>query len=125
MNYYVHNIETANARVYKKSHYQFDYIESDSFEKIQTTEESSVLGCMKLKEIEKEDAVDKVIISSGLTDHYFQLKPTDKIGHLNKKNLIGYVLVSEDTYVAVYKHSILIPLLLSIAFLATFCTIIL
>lgn len=45
--------------------------------------------------------------------------------HLNRKHLIGYVMVSKDTYVAVYEHSILMPLLLSIAFLAVFCAIIL
>ena len=125
MNYYVHNIETANARIYKKNHYQFDYIESDSFSKMQTNEENPLIGYIMLKEIEKEDAFDKVIIPSGLTDHYFKLMPPNKMKHLSKKHLIGYIMVSEDTYVAVYKHSILIPMLLSIAFLAAFCAIIL
>lgn len=125
MIYYVYDIETANARIFKKRHYQFDYIEPDFFEKLQNNDEPSVIGCIKLKEIEKEDAADTVVISNGLTDHYFQLLPADKIRHLNKRHLIGYALVSKDTYVAVYKHSILIPLLVSIAFLGIFCTIIL
>lgn len=84
----------------------------------------SVIGCIKLKEIEKEDATDTVVISSGIADHYFKLMPPDKMKHLNRKHLIGYVMVAKDTYVAVYKHSILMPLLLSIAFLALFCDII-
>lgn len=125
MNYYVHIIETANARIYKKNHYQFDYIESDSFSKMQTNEENSLIGYIKLKEIEKDDAADKVVIPSGLTDHYFKLMPSDKMKHLSKKHLIGYIMVSTDAYVAVYKHSILIPLLLSIAFLAAFGILIL
>lgn len=125
MIYYVYNIETANARIFKKGHYQFDYIEPDSFEKMQINEEPSVIGCMKLKEIEKEVANDTVVISSGITDHYFKLMSPDKMKHLSKKHLIGYIMVSKDTYVAVYKHSILMPLLLFIAFLATFCIIIL
>ena len=124
MNYYVHNLETVNARIFKKKHFQFDYIEPDSFEKMQNSNNLSVLGCLKLKEIEKEAATDTVVISSGITDHYFMLMPPDKMKHLNRKHLIGYVMVSTDTYVAVYEHSILIPLLLSMAFLAVFCAII-
>lgn len=125
MNYYVHNLETMNARIFKKKHFQFDYIEPDSFEKMQSSSELSVIGCMKLKEIEKEAATDTVVISSGITDHYFMLMPPNKMKHLNRKHLIGYVMVSKDTYVAVYEHSILMPLLLSIAFLVAFCAIIL
>ena len=125
MNYYVHNLETMNARIFKKKHFQFDYIEPDSFEKMQNSSELSVIGCMKLKEIEKEAATDTVVISSGITDHYFMLMPPNKMKHLNRKHLIGYVMVSKDTYVAVYEHSILMPLLLSIAFLVAFCSIIL
>ena len=125
MNYYVHNLETMNARIFKKKHFQFDYIEPDSFEKMQNSSELSVIGCMKLKEIEKETATDTVVISSGITDHYFMLMPPNKMKHLNRKHLIGYVMVSKDTYVAVYEHSILMPLLLSIAFLVAFCAIIL
>ncbi len=125
MNYYVHNLETMNARIFKKKHFQFDYIEPDSFEKMQNSSELSVIGCMKLKEIEKEAATDTVVISSGITDHYFMLMPPNKMKHLNRKHLIGYVMVSKDTYVAVYEHSILMPLLLSIAFLVAFCAIIL
>lgn len=124
MNYYVHNLETINARIFKKKHFQFDYIESDSFEKMQTDNDLSVIGCMKLKEIEKEAAADTVVISSGITDHYFMLMPPNKMKHLNRKHLIGYVMVSADTYVAVYEHNILMPLLLSIAFLVGFCAII-
>lgn len=124
MNYYVHNLETVNARVFKKKHFQFDYIEPDAFEKMQNSNDLSVIGCMKLKEIEKEAATDTVAISSGITDHYFMLIPPDKMKRLSRKHLIGYVMVSADTYVAVYEHSILIPLLLSIAFLTIFCGII-
>lgn len=124
MNYYVHNLETMNARIFKKKHFQFDYIESDSFEKMQNSNALAVIGCMKLKEIEKETATDTVVISSGITDHYFMLMPPDKMKRLNRKHLIGYVMVSKDTYVSVYEHSILMPLLLSIAFLAIFCAII-
>lgn len=124
MNYHVYNIEDTNARIYKRKHFQFDYIEPDSFEKMQNSNNLSVIGCIKLKEIAKEDATDTVVISSGITDHYFKLMPSDKMKHLRKKHLIGYILVSTDTYVAVYEHSIMMPLLLSIAFLAIFCVII-
>lgn len=125
MNYYVYDIENINARIFKKGHYQFDFIELDPFEKLQNSNDLTVIGCIKLKEIEKEDATDTVVISSGLTDHYFKLMPPDKIKYLSKRHLIGYIMVSADTYVAVYKHSVLIPLLLSIAFLAGFCILIL
>lgn len=124
MNYYVYNIENTNARIYKKNHYQFDYIESDSFEKLKNSNNLSVIGCIKLKEIEKEDATDTVVISCGLTDHYFMLMPPDKMRRFSKKHLLGYIMVSKDTYVAVYKHSILMPLLLSIAFLVGFSILI-
>lgn len=124
MNYHVYNIEDTNARIYKRIHCQFDYIEPDSFEKIQNRNDLSVIGCIKLKEIEKEDATDTVVISSGITDHYFLLMPSDKMKRLRKKHLIGYIMVAKDTYVAVYEHSIMMPLLLSITFLAGFCAII-
>lgn len=124
MIYYVYNIETANARIFKKRRYQFDYIEPDSFERMQNNTEFSIIGCMKLKEIEKEEVSDKVVISNGLIDHYFELMPTDKMKHFSKRNLIGYALVSGG-YIAVYKASKLIPLLLLIAFLAVFSIIIL
>lgn len=124
MNYHVYNIEDTNARIFKKGHYQFDYIEPDSFEKIQNSNDLTVIGCIKLKEIKKEDATDTVVISSGLTNHYFKLMPSDKMKHLSKRHLIGYIMVATDTYAAVYKHSILMPLLLSIAFLAGFCILI-
>lgn len=124
MNYHVYNIEDTNARIYKRKHYQFDYIEPDSFDKIQNSNDLTVIGCIKLKEIKKEDATDTVVISSGITDHYFKLMPPDKMKHLNKKHLVGYIWVSADTYVAVYKHSILMPLLLSIAFLTAFSILI-
>lgn len=91
---------------------------------MQNSSELSVIGCMILKEIEKETATDTVVISSGITDHYCMLMPPDKMKHFRKKHLIGYVMVSADTYVAVYEHSILMPLLLSIAFLAVFCVVI-
>lgn len=124
MNYYVYNIENINARILKKRHYQFDYIEPDSFEKMQSSNDVTVIGYIKLKKIEKEDATDTVVISCGITDHYFKLMPPDKMKHLTKRHLIGYIMVSADTYIAVYKHSILMPLLLSIAFLAGFCILI-
>ena len=124
MNYSIHEIESTNARIYKKKHYQFDYIEADSFEKMQNSNSLSVIGCIILKEIEKGDATDTVVISSGLTDHYFKLMPPDKMKHISKKHLIGYIMVSADTYAAVYKHSILMPLLLSIAFLTVFSILI-
>lgn len=124
MNYYVYNIENTNARIYKKNHYQFDYIESDSFEKLQNSNDLTVIGCIKLKEIEKEDATDTVVISCGIADHYFKLMPPDKMKHLSKKHLIGYIMVAKDTYVAVYKRSILMSFLLSIAFLTVFSILI-
>lgn len=124
MNYYVHDIENINARIFKKGHYQFDYIEPDSFEKMQNSSTLSVVGCIKLKEIEKEATTDTVVISSSITDHYFKLMPPDKMRHLSKKHLLGYIMVSKDTYVAVYRHSILMPFLLSIAFLVGFSVLI-
>lgn len=124
MNYYVHDIENINARIFKKGHYQFDYIEADTFEKIQNSSNLSVVGCIKLKEIEKEATADTVVISSGITDHYFKLMPPDKMKYLNRKHLIGYVMVAKDTYAAVYERSILMPFLLSIAFLVGFSILI-
>ena len=78
MNYYVHNLETVNARIFKKKHLQFDYVEPVPFEKMQNSNALSVIGCMKLKGIEKETATDTVVISSGITDHYFMLMPPKK-----------------------------------------------
>lgn len=124
MIYYAHNLEIVNARIFKKKHFQFDYIEPDSFEKMQNSNDVTVMGCIKLKEIEKEDTTDTVVISSGITDHYFKLMPPNKMRRFSKKHLIGYIMVSANTYVAVYKHSILTLLRLSIAFLTGFSILI-
>lgn len=125
MNYHVYNIENTNARIFKKGHYQFDYIESDSFEKLQNSNDLAVIGCIKLKEIEKEDAIDTVVISSGITDHYFKLMPPDKMRHLNRKHLIGYVMVGLLLYLDGYvtfsinlSFSIFLSLLADISILA-------
>lgn len=91
---------------------------------MQNSYDLTVIGYIKLKDIEKEDAADTVVIPSGITNHYFILMPLDKIKHLSKRHLIGYIIVAADTYVAVYKHSILMSLLLSIAFLVGFCILI-
>ena len=125
MNYHIYNIETANARIFKKGHLQFDYIEPVAFEKIRDTENFSVIGCIRLKEIEKEETTDKVIISNGLTDHYFKLMPINRMKHFSRRNLIGYIMISKNTYAAVYKSRIMVPLVLSLIFLAVFCIIVL
>lgn len=89
MNYYIYDIENINARIFKKKHYQFDYIEPDPFEKMQNSNDLSVIGCIKLKEIEKESAIDTVEISSGIINHFFKLMPPNKMKHLSKRLLIG------------------------------------
>ena len=109
----------------KGEHYQFDYIEPDSSEKLRNSNDLSIIGCIKLKEIEKEETTDKVIISNGLTDHYFKLMPINRMKHFSRRNLIGYIMISKNTYAAVYKFSIMIPLILSLIFLAIFCIIVL
>ena len=60
MNYHIYNIETANARIFKKGHLQFDYIEPVAFKKIRNTENFSVIGCIRLKEIEKKKLLIKL-----------------------------------------------------------------
>lgn len=59
MNYYVYNIETADARIFKKGHCQFDYIEPDAFEKIRDVEKPSVIGCIRLRKSKKKKPLIK------------------------------------------------------------------
>lgn len=49
MNYYIYNIEDTNAKIFKRGHYQFDYIEPDSFEKIQNSNDLPVIRWYKTK----------------------------------------------------------------------------
>lgn len=111
MNYYVREIELKEARYFPKK-YKFDYIEPDSFEKIKELYSFSVIGYMTLSRVEKEDTMDKVVISNGLKDYYFKFKPFQKGKSIKPKKVIGYVMVKKDTYIAIYKRSKIIPILL-------------
>lgn len=126
MNYCIHPIDAPQAKYFKKSHYQFDYIEAEHFTDFtgsEGKEQVSVIGYMTLAEIDQDDSIDSIIIPHGLDDHYFKFHPITSERELKPKRICGYASVGADRYVAIYSSNTL-PLhflLFSISILLGIC----
>lgn len=117
MNYVVHNMDSKRARSYTSRKFSFDYLEPDNFEREKELCNFTIIGYAKLREIDIDDANERLVIANGINDHYFKLKPVKEEQRLTRWNLIGYVQVSKYDYVAVYKRNILLPILMTAALL--------
>lgn len=105
MKYYVQNIKKGNH--YKKNKIEFDYLKEKDFKKLkEENNEVTILGSIKLKET-NNSKVDTIVIESNDCTFSFELLK-DK----EPSNILGYVLVFDNTYVAITKNNILIPIIL-------------
>lgn len=104
MKYYVQNIEKSNH--YKKKKLEFDYLKEKDFKKLkEKNKDITVLGSIKLKETNNSKVDTIVVESNDCTFNFELLKEKEPNG------IIGYVLVFDNTYVAISKDSIVIPLI--------------
>lgn len=114
-NYYVQKLQLNQNKTYKKEKIIFDYITPDNFKDILSSANPSVIGSIKLSTIKQTKNVDKVIIESNNETFAYQLIHNNDTNKYH--NIIGYVLVADNTYVAVIKKSVIVPILLCIAFI--------
>lgn len=118
MNHCIRDMEWEGTLRYNSRKYKFDYLEPDNFFKLQQTADLSVIGSIKLSPIDKDANGDKIIIADGLNDHYFRLVPLKTGKRIPPRKLIGYAMVGNSIYVAVYKKKKLTPVIL---ILTLFC----
>lgn len=111
--YYVQKTEY-NATHYKKKNLEFDYIKPNDFEEINKNTHPNILGVIKLTTPVENCNTDKVIIESNNQTFTYELHYQNRI---SCNCLVGYLKVADNTYIAILKQSILIPILLSIIFL--------
>lgn len=119
ISYYLQNIQVQAAH-YKKGKLEFDYIKPDDFKEIEKNDTPSIIGEIKLSTIADDKKTDKVIIESNSKTFTYELIQQQKNSDSRKKtqkNIMGYIKVDNNTYVAVLKKSILIPIILLFAFL--------
>lgn len=112
MNHCVRDMEWEGTLRYNSRKYKFDYLEPDIFSRLEKTEVLSVIGSIRLSPIDEDCSGDKIIIPHGLCDYFFRLVPLKHEKRIKPRKLIGYVMVGNDTYVAVYKKEKIIPVIL-------------
>lgn len=100
-----HAMPLVSGKHYYKNNVKFDYIEPKAFKDIFNKTDAKVIGYIRLKETNKDTNDVMVITSNGQTCQY-------KIEHDVPSHIIGYILVSNDTYVAVKKGRSLWPIVL-------------
>lgn len=116
-NYYVQKLHLNQYETYKKQKLVFDYITPNNFKDITSSDNPSVIGSIKLSTIKQTKNVDKVIIESNNETFAYKLIHNNDTNKNKCHNIIGYVLVADNTYVAVLKKSVIVPILLCIAFI--------
>ena len=122
-NYNIQTIESSiiNTKHYHRNNLEFDYIKPKEFEKYAEQYKPIIIGSIKLKTTDK-DNIDTVTIKSNDKIFRYELirqpkENEDKTKIIEKpKKVLGYILVSENTYVAVLKSDFIIPILLLFLF---------
>lgn len=109
MKYFIKSIE--NGKHYKKKDLEFDYLKLKDFKEL---ENPVVLGAIKINKEIKKTKKDVVVIQSNDLDFTYLLDKNYDYNEDNNKYLVGFVLISNNTYVAVFKPIsplwVLIPL---------------
>lgn len=120
MNYCVRDMDWKRTLRFNGRKYKFDYLEPDTFSKMRETENLSVIGSIRLFPTDMDTVGDKVIISNGLNDYYFRLRPLKNGKFINPKKLIGYIMIGNSAYAAVYKKRHILP---AVLILGLFCVL--
>lgn len=121
MNYYVRDMEWKGTLRFDSRKYKFDYLEPDAFSRIGKTESATVVGRIRLSVIDSETPCDKVIISEGLDDYCFRLMPLKNRKSEIPGKLLGYVMIGNGIYAAVYRKRHLLPVILILTLILIFC----
>lgn len=103
MKYYIQAIN--NGVHYKKDKLEFDYLKPKKIKELKEKNTNiKIIGSIKLKETNKNN-VDTLIIQSNNCTFTFEIE-----NEIATKNVLGYVLVSDNTYIAITKNNILLPI---------------
>lgn len=110
--YFAQSIEQELATHYKKKDLEFDYVSSKDFKQIDENENPAVIGCVKLKAIDKTNC-DILTIESNGQEYNFEIidkndDPYDKDERNNKRRITGYIKVGENTYISIIKTNFLL-----------------
>lgn len=112
MKYYVQ--EMKGAKLYDKNDISFMYLTPNDFKNIQGKTNAKVVGSVHLKETNKNN-VDVLIIESNNRTFNFEVE-----NDISTSGVMGYVLVFDNTYIAVKKNS---PILFALIGVAAICLI--
>lgn len=107
MKYYIQDMK--GAKKYDKNDIAFSYLTPNDFEDVQGKTNAKVIGSVHLKETNKNN-VDVLVIESHNRTFNFEVEEDT-----NSSGVMGYVLVFDNTYIAVKKNSPIMFLLIAIA----------
>lgn len=107
MKYYVQEIK--GGKTYNKNDIKFDYLTPNDFKDVQGKTNAKVVGSIHLKETNKNN-VDVVIVDSNNKTFQFEVE-----NDTSTSGVMGYILVYDNTYIAIKKNSPFLFLLLGIA----------
>lgn len=107
MKYYVQEIKGAS--LYNKKDIRFDYLKPDDFKDVQNKTNAKVVGSIHLKETNKNN-VDTLVVESNNKTFQFEVE-----NDTSTSGVMGYVLVFDNSYIAVKKNSPLLLILLGVA----------
>lgn len=107
MKYYIQ--EMKGAKKYDKNNIAFSYLTPNDFKDVQGKTNAKVIGSVHLKETNKNN-VDTLIVESHDCTFNFEVE-----NDTSSSSVIGYVLVFDNTYIAIKKGSILPIILISVA----------
>lgn len=112
MKYYVQ--EMKGAKTYDKNDISFMYLTPNDFKDIQGKTNAKVVGSIHLKETNKNN-VDVLVVESHNRTFNFEVE-----NDTSSSGVMGYILVFDNTYIAVKKGS---PLMLILIGVAAICLI--
>lgn len=92
----------------------FDYVKPDEFKKLREKNEAiTVTGYIRLKTIEADEKCDKLInVHDNEEDNYFELHTIEKEKDIKHCDILGYVSVGDDEYVALTRSYLPVLILL-------------
>ena len=107
MKYFIQ--EMKGAKTYDKNDISFKYLTPKDFKDVQGKTNAKVVGSIHLNETNKNN-VDVVVVESHDKTFNFEIEKND-----STSGVMGYVLIFDNTYIAVKKNSLMLFVLLGIA----------
>lgn len=104
MKYYAQKIKSA--KTYDKNDISFTYLTLNDFKNVQDKTNAKVAGSIHLKETNKNN-IDVLVVESHDRTFNFEVEKD-----ISASGVMGYILVLDDTYIAVKKSPLLMPILI-------------